>query len=122
MEQGREVSAVPGPVDSRTSRGCHRLIRDGAKLVETADDVLEELGPMFQPTVDAAGHEIHQPAELQLNEQERTVLDAIRTDATSIDEVVAGCGLPIHRVLSTISVLEMRRMVRRLSGTQVTRY
>ncbi len=122
MEQGREVFAVPGPVDSRTSRGCHRLIRDGAKLVETADDVLEELGPMFQPTVDAHGHEIHQPAELQLNEQERTVLDAIRTDATSIDEVVAGCGLPIHRVLSTISVLEMRRMVRRLSGTQVTRY
>lgn len=122
MEQGREVFAVPGPVDSRTSRGCHRLIRDGAKLVETADDVLEELGPMFQPTTDDQGHEVHQLAELQLNEQERTVLDAIRNDATSIDDVVEGCGLPIHRVLSTISVLEMRRMVRRLSGTQVTRY
>jgi DNA processing protein len=50
MEQGREVFAVPGRVDSRTSRGCHRLLRDGAKLVETIDDVLEELGPLATPT------------------------------------------------------------------------
>lgn len=121
MEQGREVFALPGPVDSRTSRGCHRLIRDGAKLIEDADDVLEELGPMFQPAADSQGREVHHPAELQLNDQERSVLDAIRNDPTSIDEVVAECGLPIHRVLSTVSVLEMRRMVRRLSGTQVVR-
>lgn len=121
MEQGREVFAVPGRVDSRTSRGCHQLIRDGAKLVETADDVLEELGPMFKPTEDAQGREVHHPAELQLNDQERAVLDAIRSDPTSMDDVIEGCGLPIHRVLSTISVLEMRRLVRRLSGTQVIR-
>lgn len=121
MEQGREVFAVPGRVDSRNSRGCHQLIRDGAKLVETADDVLEELGPMFKPTEDIDGREIHHPGELQLNEQERAVLDAIRSDPTSMDEVIVGCGLPIHRVLATISVLEMRRLVRRLSGTQVIR-
>ncbi len=121
MEQGREVFAVPGRVDSRNSRGCHRLIRDGAKLVETADDVLEELGPMFKPTEDAEGREVHHPAELQLNEQERAVLDAIGSNPTSMDDVIAGCGLPIHRVLSTISVLEMRHLVRRVSGTQVVR-
>ena len=61
------------------------------------------------------------PAELMLNEIEQQVLAAIDGSPTSIDAVAAACGLPIHRVLSTISVLEMRRLVRRTSGTQVVR-
>lgn len=121
MEQGREVFAVPGPVDSRNSRGCHKLIRDGAKLVEDPADVLDELGPMFKSATDAEGREVHHPGELQLNDQERAVLDAIRNDPTNIDEVVENCGLPVHRVLSTVSVLEMRSLIRRLSGMQVVR-
>ena len=76
---------------------------------------------MFQATTDADGREVHHPGELQLNDQERAVLDAIRSDPTTIEEVVDGCGLPVHRVLSTISVLEMRHMIRRLSGMQVVR-
>jgi DNA processing protein len=122
MEQGREVFAVPGRVDSRTSRGCHRLLRDGAKLVETVDDVLEELGPLVEATPQRDGRIVHHPAELQLNEQERLVLDAIDSEPTSIDVVAASSGLPIQRVLATLSVLEMRRLVRRVSGTLVTRY
>jgi len=121
MEQGREVFAVPGPIDSRASRGCHQLLRDGAKLVQSADDVLEELGPLPTPVESADEPAIRHPAELQLNGIEKDVLGTIETAPTQIDRVVAQTGLPVQRVLSTISVLEMRRLVRRISGTQVSR-
>lgn len=120
-EQGRDVFAVPGRIDNRMSHGCHRLIRDGAKLVETADDVLEELSPLVAATTKADGQPIHHPAELLLNELEQKVLAAIDTQATSIDQAVIASGLPTPQVLATLSVLEMRRLVRRLSGNSVIR-
>ncbi len=121
MEQGREVFAVPGRVDSRMSHGCHRLIRDGAKLVETAEDVLEELGPLVAPAVAGEGQVIHHPAELLLNEAEQQVLATMGLDPMTIDEVVVASGLPTPQVLSTISVLEMRHLIRRLGGNRVVR-
>lgn len=121
MEQNREVFAVPGRVDSRMSHGCHRLIRDGARLVETADDVLETLGPLPAPTHSADGQAVHHPAELLLNDCERQVLAAIGSEKISIDEVVRSTGLAVSQVLSTLSVLEMRRLIRRPSGNSVQR-
>jgi DNA processing protein len=121
MEQGREVFAVPGPADVRTSRGCHRLLRDGAKLVESVEDVLEELGPLIRPLPTRMHGTIAHPTELQLNDVEQRVLQSIDADGTSIDQLVARCGLPVQRVLATISVLETRYLISRVSGEQVRR-
>jgi DNA processing protein len=83
--------------------------------------VLAELGPLVEHIERADGTVLTQPAELTLNEIEQKVLAAIDGQATSVDVVAKACNMPIHRVLSTISVLEMRRLVRRVSGTQVAR-
>jgi len=121
-EQNREVFAVPGPVDSLPSRGCHGLIRDGARLVETVDDILEELGPLVrevrrEPEQPAVRH----PAELSLSDQERSLLGLLGGGPVAIDALIAGTGLTASQVMGTLSVLEMRRLVRRLPGPQFVR-
>ena len=121
MEQDREVFAVPGRIDSRMSRGCHGLIRDGAKLVESVDDVLDEFGPLACPTKVDDQTTIRHPAELKLTEQETAVLNAISEQSTEFDQIIQQTGLPASRVLSTISVLEIRKLVRRVSGTRLER-
>ena len=122
---------MPGSVETRMSRGCHALIRDGAKLVETVDDILEELGPLFEATISADGRTVRRAAEIELGDVERAVLDAIEATAgaaslppstgVSIDDVVDTSGLAASQVLATLGVLEMRRIVRRLPGNRVSR-
>jgi len=120
-EQGREVLALPGAVTSRASQGTNLLIRDGATLVRNVDDILECLGPLANPVPTSDGRDVHRPAEALLNDRERLVLDAIATEATAIDNIVQSCGLPVPQVLATISVLEVRKLIRRLSSQYVSR-
>ena len=121
MEQGREVFAVPGSIEERAARGCHQLLRDGAKLVASVEDILEELGPFIGPVPSSSGDIVRQGAELQLNPQERQVLQAIATEPTRIEQVARDSQLTLQRVLATLSVLETRRLVVRTSGDTVMR-
>jgi DNA processing protein len=115
-EQNREVFAVPGQVDSFASRGCHALLRDGATLVESADDVLDALGPLMEEICPTPESTIRHPLELTLNERERNLLNLIGHDAVSADELVLRSSCETPQVLAALSALEMRRLVRRLPG------
>ena len=120
-EQGRDIFAVPGPATSRMSRGCNQLIRDGAILIQDAEDVIEHLGPLVEKAALGDGQVVHHAAELQLNEIENAVLQAIDSTPTDVDQVISASKLPVPRVLSTLSVLEMRGLIQRLSGRSVVR-
>ena len=131
-EQNREVFAVPGPVDSLPSRGCHHLIRDGARLVETVDDILEELGDRVRQVArpagtrdPGAGSAQETPAApaagLVLSDHERLVLDQLGDRPIAVDQVIALTGLAASQVVGTLSLLELRRLVRRSPGPEYAR-
>jgi DNA processing protein len=118
MEQGKEVLAVPGRIDSLASEGCHDLIRDGATLVRHVDDILAAIGPLTKPVKVSADRSetVHSLRELSLNEIERQVLNLIGADPTLQDEIIARSQMEPPRVLSTLTVLEMKRLIRRQPG------
>lgn len=117
-EYGRQVFAVPGRIDSPRSKGCHDLIKKGAKLCEGAEDILSEFEYLFP-----ASNRPPSPGEtgvlpaLELSENEQRVLDTLRKDDdTSIDEVIRKSGLPSSAVSVALLSLEMKRVVKQLPG------
>lgn len=121
-EQGRDIFAVPGPIESEGSRGTHQLIRDGAYLVDSVDDILDVLGPMPQPvSLPGLAEPIRHPGETALNEIEQTVLRHVGTATTALEDIVARSGLARHQVVAALGALEERRIIRRVSATSVVR-
>jgi DNA processing protein len=116
-EQGREVFALPGSIHNPLARGCHQLIRQGAKLVESADDILSELAPLV-------GHALQNTMESTAKQNLNAILDDeyvelrkyIGYDPITADELAANSGLTIDQVSSMLLILELHGEIEALSG------
>ena len=116
-EYGRQVFAVPGRIDSPRSKGCHDLIKKGAKLCEGAEDILSEFEYLFpQSNKPASPAETGQLPALELSENEQRVYDTLGEDQISIDEVIRQSGLPASAASVALLSLEMKRIIRQLPG------
>ena len=114
-EQGREVFAIPGSVHAPQSRGCHALLRDGATLVETAQDVLDGLGGAWAAQAVASAPEESAPSAARPSAGDE-VLQALGFDPTSLDALVARTGLDAARLQARLLELELDGHVARLPG------
>lgn len=141
-EQGREVFAIPGSIRNPMARGCHRLIRQGAKLVETAEEVIEELRPLAEQLADSLRGLIRQtvteasrrvsarPAQIDVNPsspamlhdaQTQQLLEAVGFDPTPIDVIIQRTQMSTQAVSSMLLMLELEGHVSAHAGGRYSR-
>jgi DNA processing protein len=116
-EYGRQIFAVPGRIDSPRSKGCHDLIKKGAKLCEGVEDILSEFEYLF-PTSNRppSANETGVLPALELGDNEKIIYDTLSHEELSIDEVIRKSGLPSSAVSVGLLTLEMKRVVKQLPG------
>ncbi len=123
-EQGREVFAVPGPIHAEQSRGPNGLIKQGAKLVERVEDIIEELLPQLDaPARDRLAQRTGSgvPAATPLDGEESLVYNLLSFEPTPIDELITKSGLPAGTVNGLLLAMELRGLARRLPGHRSVR-
>lgn len=116
IEQGREVFAIPGSIHSPLSRGCHQLISEGAKLVETTKDIIEELGTLSQVNSESDPTVFEEKMKMAYSHKERQLLACIGEAPTSIDQLVERSGLSTETVASMLLKFELDHCVESVAG------
>ncbi len=124
MEQGKEVFALPGSIHNPLARGCHHLIREGAKLIETADHILEDLTPVLTELLvqhDKESVNSQSSTGEEVDSDQRQLLDAMGYDPVPIDQLVLRTGLTIDVVSSILLLLELQGYVSACGSGQYLR-
>ena len=109
FEQNRKVFAIPGPIHSLNSKGCHYLIKRGAKLVESANDILKDLNL-------PAGRQVYQKGIIGETLEENLILNVLKEEVLDIDKIIEKTKLSAAKVASTLAILEIKGKVRNLGG------
>ncbi len=120
LEQGREVFAVPGDIFSDRSLGTHSLIKEGAKLVEKVEDIIEELKPHIKlgmPIIEKSFKKVEvAPKRFNLTVEEETVFQLLSIEPRHIDEIITETRFPAYRVSTLLLSLELKGAARRVAG------
>ncbi len=115
MEQGREVFAIPGSIHNPQAKGCHHLIRQGAKLVDQAADIIDDIGSLLGYVAEQATSE-DPPANTSLEQEYQELLDCMGYDPVSIDTLVERSGLTIEQLSSMLLILELNDYIQPAPG------
>lgn len=116
-ELGRDIFAIPGSIHAPQSRGCHALIKQGAKLVECAQDILEELRPQAAPYVSVAQADDH----CGQKPEHAALLQALGHEPATLDQLISRCGLAADAVLAMLTELNLEGAVTNLPGGRYQR-
>ncbi|MCK4532967.1 DNA-processing protein DprA [bacterium] len=124
LQQGREVFAIPGNIFSRYSQGSHGLIKEGAKLVENVNDVIEEI-KVFSKNFNIESREesnktIQTPI-CSLNQKEQKIYDCVLWEPVPIDVIVQKCDLPVKDISSSLMLMEIKGLIKQVSGKMFIR-
>lgn len=122
-EQGREVFAVPGFVKAETSRGTNALLKEGATLIERAQDVIDAILPQLEQPLRMRlqPHQEKNERGGQLGKEEQLVYDALSYDPLIVDDVIVITGLSVSTVMASLLSLELRQRIRQLPGQRYLR-
>jgi len=120
LEQGREVFAIPGSIHNPQAKGCHHLIRQGAKLVDQASDIIDDIGSLLgfmeqQPDPD------HTTETVEMDTDYQKLLETIGYDPVSIESLVQRSGLTIEQLSSMLLILELNDHIQTVAGGQYVR-